>query len=352
LRNINNNTAILVTLLCLYSACKKAEIPVPVLTPVPTPLIVVQDTTQVKYNILGSKIQNVKTPIQLIGANNFHSFSASSSRDMLSWNMEISREFVGNMKENPLTGYPVKDSNGAWLHSLQAVVDSNRLGNRITIIGAFGWDGKTEFTGLMPTKTAFWAAYKAKIQEWAIQFKNQPDVWIEVWNEPYRWDRADGYTDDIWYSDMNEMVALIRNTGNKNIILVPCAEQGQDESVLINKGTAFLANKTNILFDIHAYEKWLLVSNTNMGSRLAQLQAKNFPLIFGETAPLNAGSLMNPQPFLDSTYNRGISICAWVWKNDENDTDALLTKTGLPNNNNNNNWGTLFKNLAARVRKP
>jgi mannan endo-1,4-beta-mannosidase len=54
---------------------------------------------------------------------------------------------------------------------------------------------------------------------------------------------------------MNELTAIIRNSGNKNIILVPCAEQGQDESVLINKGTAFLKDKSNILFDIHAYEK-------------------------------------------------------------------------------------------------
>jgi hypothetical protein len=51
-------------------------------------------------------------------------------------------------------------------------------------------------------------------------FKNQPDVWIEVWNEPYRYDRADGYTDAIWITDMNEMV-LIRDTGNQNIIVVP-----------------------------------------------------------------------------------------------------------------------------------
>jgi hypothetical protein len=37
--------------------------------------------------------------------------------------------------------------------------------------------------------------------------------------------------------------------------VVPAAEQGQDESVLLNKGTGFLKNKTNILYDIHAYEK-------------------------------------------------------------------------------------------------
>jgi len=40
-------------------------------------------------------------------------------------------------------------------------------------------------------------------------------------------------------NNMNELVAIIRDAGNKNVILVPCAEQGQDESVLNNKGNLF-----------------------------------------------------------------------------------------------------------------
>jgi mannan endo-1,4-beta-mannosidase len=343
--NFKKCTFVCACVIIFLFSCKKTVEPTPI-----EPVISVP-ANSVKFNISGSKILNVNTPIQLIGANAFHSFSAGS-RDMNAWNMDIAREFVGNMKENPLTGYPIKDSKGSYLHALQAIVDSNRLSNRITILGAFGWDGSTEFTGLMPTKTTFWSDYKAKMKEWAIQFKDQPDVWLEVWNEPYRYDRADSYTDDIWFNDMNEMVSIIRNAGNNNIILVPCAEQGQDESVLINKGTAFLTNKINILFDVHAYEKWLLDNNTNIGNRLAQLKAKNLPIFFGEMAPLNAGALMNPQPFLDSTYNRGMSLCAWTWKYDENDKDALLTKSGLPNNNGNNNWGTVYKTLAAKVRKP
>jgi mannan endo-1,4-beta-mannosidase len=151
---------------------------------------------------------------------------------------------------------------------------------------------------------------------------------------------------------MNEMVAIIRNAGNNNIVLVPCAEQGQDESVLINKGVAFLKGKINILFDIHAYEKWLLVGNAPIGNRLQQLKLKNLPVIFGEIGPMNAGVLMNPQSFLDSAYNRNLSVCAWVWKYDGNDLDALLDVNGLPNNNGNNNWGSLYENLAGRVRKP
>lgn len=288
-----------------------------------------------------------------MGVNSFHSFGAGSS-DMNGWNIDIAREFIGNMKENPLTGAVKKDATGAFLYPLQLIADSNRINHRITIFCPFGWDGNssTIFTGIRPTQATWWSNYKNKLQQWAIQFKDQPDVWLEVWNEPYRYDRTDGYSDAIWLSDMNEMVRIIRDAGNNNIILVPCAEQGQDESVLLNQGLTFLSGKNNIIFDIHAYEKWLLVSPAVMGNKLQQLQQKKLPVIFGETAPMNAGILMNPQSFLDSVYIKGLSVCAWTWKYDGNDQDALLNTNGLPNNSNNNNWGTLFKSFCSRVRKP
>jgi len=258
------------------------------------------------------------------------------------------------MEQQSIMGNVLLDSNGSYLYPLQTIVDSNRANNRITILCPFGWNGKSSsvFSGLMPTQTYWWNDYKIKMAQWATQFANQPDVWIEVWNEPYRYDRTDGYTDDIWTRDMNSMVNIIRNSGNKNIVLVPCAEQGQDESVLNNKGNSFLLGKNNILFDIHAYEKWLLMPNQTMGSRLAQLQQNKLPILFGETAPMNAGTLMNPAPFLDSVYNRGISVCAWVWKYDSSDQDALLTAGGQPNNTNNNNWGSIFQSLCLSPRKP
>jgi mannan endo-1,4-beta-mannosidase len=302
------------------------------------------------FTIVKNKIYNYNKPVQIIGANAFHVFGAGGS-DMNGWNMDIAREFVGNMSEQPLTGFPVQDANGAYLHSL---VDSNRANKRISIICPFGWNGTnaTIFSGKTPTQTYWWNDFKTKLKEWAIHFKNQPDVWIEVWNEPYRYDRADGYTDDIWMSTMNELTGIIRNTGNNNIIVIPCAEQGQDETVLNNKGPLFLSTQKNILFDIHAYEKWLLVSGTDISNRIQRLKQNNLPVIFGETAPLNAGVLMNAKPFLDTVYNQGLSVCAWVWKYDANDKDALLTETGLPNNINNNNWGTNFRTLCLSVRKP
>ena len=82
------------------------------------------------YTITGKNILKNNQPIQLIGANAFHVFGAGS-RDMNAWNLDISREFIGNVKETPLSGGVIKDANGSWLYSLQTVADSNRINNRI-----------------------------------------------------------------------------------------------------------------------------------------------------------------------------------------------------------------------------
>jgi mannan endo-1,4-beta-mannosidase len=50
-----------------------------------------------------------------------------------------------------------------------------------------------------------------------------------------------------------------------------------------------------------------------INNRLDALKKANLQLSL-ETAPLNAGVLMNPKPFLDIIYNRSLSVCAWVWK--------------------------------------
>ena len=307
-------------ILFLFS-CKKDDIETPI-------------SSSTKHSTLGAKLLMDQKPIQLIGANAFHVFGVGST-DMNTWKIDIIREFIGNTKETPLTGSPIKDATGAYIYSLENIIADNRANKRVTIICAFGWDGspKTAFTGKSPQQTNWWQEYKTRLKEWATYLKDQPDVWLEVWNEPYRYYRTDGYTDQIWMQDMNELVAIIRSTGNQNIVVVPCAEQGQDESVLLNKGNEFLNGKSNILFDIHAYEKWLLDSNSAVENRLNQLRNKNIPIIIGEIAPMNAGVLMNPKPFLDSMFANGLSICAWVWKKDENDIDALLTTTEEPNNN-------------------
>lgn len=307
------------------------------------------------YAVIGNKVYHYNDPIYPCGVNAMHVFSPTGLKKMDDWNVDIVREFVGNVKSTPITGSPIKDPNsGSYLHPLQRIVDSNRVHGKVTILTAFGWDGPTTlFTGKSPAQTAWWNDFKIRLGQWATAFKDQPDVWIAVWNEPYKWDGTDGYTDSTWMSDMGELVNIVRNAGDSNIVVIPGAQAGQDESPLLNRGSDFIAAHTNILFDIHAYEKWLTISPASMGSKLQVLQQTGLPVIFGETAPINAGVLMNPQGFLDSAYSRHFGVFAWIWKTDgETDKDALLLSTGLPNDNNNNNWGSVFKAYLAKPRNP
>lgn len=109
------------------------------------------------YQITKSKITYNSKNIQLIGANTFHVFGAGSA-DMNSWNLDIAREFIGNVQETPLTGNPIQDNNGKYIYSLQNIVDENRKQNKISWICAFGWDGNssTLFTGKSPESTFWW----------------------------------------------------------------------------------------------------------------------------------------------------------------------------------------------------
>jgi mannan endo-1,4-beta-mannosidase len=298
------------------------------------------------YTIAGNTFQKNGVATSWRGANALHVFGGSSS-DMNSWGVDIVREFIGNMRDTPLTGYPINVS-GTYLYSLQNIVNDNRANGKVTILCPFGWDGTsaTEFLGQNPSKTAWWKSYKTKFKTIADQFKNQPDVWFEVWNEPYWYDRSHGYSDALWLSDMKVMVDNIRSTGATNIVLVPGAETGQDEKVLLTKGPSLLVGRSNVGFDIHAYEKWLGDTQGSVENRIQAVKNARLAMLFGEVAPLNAGSLMNPTNFLAAARAQSSTVSAWLWKYDETDLDALLNADGTPNNNNNNNWGSTYRDFT------
>jgi mannan endo-1,4-beta-mannosidase len=301
-----------------------------------------QDT----YSISGTNILKNGAVARFVGANALHQYGVGSS-NMPEWQLNIAREIV-TLNAAPLTGSPVKVG-GTWYHSLQNVVNDNRANGLVTILCPFGWWNGSEsisFVGLNPSETSFWENYKTQMRAIANQFKNQPDVWIEVWNEPYWYDNSHGYSAELWLSDMKAMVDNIRSTGATNIVLVPGNESGQSEDVILSHGASLLSGRSNILFDIHAYENWLNDSKSSVKSRLQTLRNAGFAVAIGEVGPRNS-TLMNPSTFLSAVLEEGNSTLAWFWKKASSDQNALLDDNGNPNNNNNNNWGTTYKNFAA-----
>ncbi|MEX8494623.1 cellulase family glycosylhydrolase [Sphaerotilus sp.] len=308
------------------------------------------------YTVSGTQILHNGNPQTFRGANAMHVFGGSPT-EMANWNVDIVRVFIGAMRDTPLTGGPVQVGT-SWLRSVQALIDANRAAGKVTILCPFGWDGTagSMFTGMTPSAQYFYGAYKTKMRDWAMLVKNQPDVWLEVWNEPYWWNNGNGYSDALWLSDMKTMVDNIRSTGATNIVVVPGNRQGQGEDVLLTQGRNLLAGRSNLVFDLHAYERWLEGSgepNTDLASvetRIQSVRGKGLAVLFGEIGPMNAGALMNPATFLKAARRQNLTTTAWLWKYSSTDKDALLDGAGNPNNNGNNAWGSSVLNFTTGLR--
>ncbi|MGY6523099.1 MAG: cellulase family glycosylhydrolase [Mongoliitalea sp.] len=315
----------------------------------------IPDLSQLEFRIDGHQIFRNSFPVVYQGVNAMQTFGLTDPSPMNEWGIKIVREFIGNLREQPIDGFPIQGSDGVWYHPLQTIVNQNRANQKITILCPFGWvndqGNQTLLTGLNPSSQDFFHDYQTKMKLIAEHFKNQPDVWIEVWNEPYHWNNENRYSHELWLKDMSDMVDNLRRVnGFYNIILVPGNEQGQSESAILEKGKQLLKNRYNILFDIHAYEKWLENSDSNkIQERLAELQNMGFAFIIGEVGVLNIGSIMPVDHFLEAAAASQVGVLAWLWNRNSQYPNALLTDEGEPNADQNNNyWGTKFKNFLQQ----
>ena len=305
------------------------------------------------YAIVGPNITKDGGILNLNGVNALNTFGISNHELFQEWNITIVREFIGNLREQPISGSPIQASNGSYLHPLQDVVDANRVQGAITILCPFGWvdeqGNSILFTGLNPSNQSFYPQYKLKMKAIDEHFKNQPDVWLEVWNEPYHFNNENGYSHDLWLNDQEDMVDNLRSVNSfKNIILVPGNEQGQSEAAILSKGKTLLQGRTNILFDIHAYEKWLLnTTESQIAQRITNLNSTGFATVFGEVGVINATGLMPVSPFLKAVKTTQATTLAWVFNRNTNDQNALLTDEGNANNTNNTNWGITYKTFLT-----
>ena len=176
------------------------------------------------------------------------------------------------------------------------------------------------------------------MQAIAEHFSDQTDVWIEVWNEPFHWDNQNNYSHELWLTSMEDMVDNLRDSGFDNILLVPGNEQGQSEAALLAKGQELMENRINLLFDLHAYEKWLVAqSEAEVWQRIQRLKNQHFPVLFGKIGVHNVSDLIPVLPFLNAANSAQISLLAWLWNQNSTDRNALLNDYGEPNANENNN---------------
>jgi mannan endo-1,4-beta-mannosidase len=147
-----------------------------------------------------------------------------------------------------------------------------------------------------------------------------------------------------------DMVDNIRRVnGFQNIIVVPGNEQGQSENSIISEGKDLLAGRYNIIFDLHAYEKWLInTTESDLLGRVEKIQALDIAFLIGEVDVINSSGLMQPQNLLSVMNTTGISTIAWLWNRNSSDQNALLMDDGQANNINNNYWGTTYRTFLCQ----
>ena len=292
------------------------------------------------YAIRGADILQNDVPTVFGGANAFFIYGGSTS-SMAGWNINIVREPLPDFSETPISGSTVQGSDGSYLHPMADVVADNRANGKITILCPFQWaPGTGQFAGLVPSKQTYYAAYKEKMQAVAAYFANQPDVWLETWNEPYP-----DANDPNWLRDTEDMVDNIRDAGGNNIVLVPGDYFGSSEGVILSHGRQLLEGRANILFDLHGYA-WEQNSQESTEQRIRTIRSRGFALIFGEDGPGTSGGVVDPTNFLKAALHQEVSTLLWNWNFNTYDPNAFFTSSSQPNDTAANfNWSTTAKSF-------
>lgn len=302
------------------------------------------------FHIQGAAIVCGGRTVVLRGVNAMHVFGGDGA-DLTGWpGITIVREFVGDLKHAPLApgGIYRDEANNRTLHSLQDIVKNNTKRGIVSLICPWSVDGtpQTSFEGVSPMTATWYSDYKARMRDWAKQFRGQQSVMIEVMNEPFEVFKTPS-DDDAWLASMADMVDNLRSAGWDGVIVVPGASWGQDESVIERMGPALLKGRKDILFDVHVYERWLRDPAT-IGSRIAAVKNSGLAFVFGEIGPQNQG-IYDPRPFLDAASKNNLSVLAWGWGTwGARSPGCLQTNEGGPYDTESNfGWGSAFKGFLA-----
>lgn len=189
--------------------------------------------------------------------------------------------------------------------------------------GSINWDA-AQLLGNNPSSDERYEIVKNRMREIATLFKDEMDVFLELWNEPYYWDNSHGYSDSLWESDARDMIENIRSTGAKNITVVQGNATGQGITTILNKGQNLINDYSNIVFDVHMYENGWELSTSAIEKKIKQVRDIG-PMIIGEMAAGNHFQQKNNwDEIIEAARNTQTSLTYWLYGKEWSDREEAI----------------------------
>ncbi|MCL2045574.1 MAG: cellulase family glycosylhydrolase [Oscillospiraceae bacterium] len=230
--------------------------------------------------------------VRLCAANKWDWFAAS-------WNSDLEkiidaftkRGIVVILENHDYTGtYPSRDENG-------------------------GYDYEGNYIEPLSHLKTWW-------KDKAERFKDNPYVWFNIMNEPSSANTQ--ASANLWFNIHDEIIALIRETGAENIIVIDEHAWGQGggyyygpdsyDSAIITMGPALLEKYDNLVFSLHVYDAWEN-GMSRFKSYFQDAQDRGLCVILGEYGVMNNNNAQLSAVKCMFTYaiRYNIGRIYWAW---------------------------------------
>lgn len=138
-------------------------------------------------------------------------------------------------------------------------------------------------------------------------------------------------------------IAIIRNAGIKNTILVDAGGYGQGYSTVLNTGLEILAADPlkNTIFAVHMYGQYSTAQKVQ--SAIRSINDKKIPLIIGEFGWKHSDGDVAEEAILSECKDLKIGFLAWSWKGNSGGVEYLDLSTTWNTTTGLSDWGnTVF----------
>ncbi len=159
--------------------------------------------------------------------------------------------------------------------------------------------------------------FKALKDYWrdiAQEFKDNPNVWFNIQNEPGT-SKAQG---EKWINYHRKIIDIIRGEGAENMIVVDGEGWGQDafSETIIDNANSIMAGNENVMFSVHVYEQW---NTEDISAYFDAIEANNIPIMIGEYGSINNGqdTMLASEIAMLEAQEREIGRIAWSAKADD-----------------------------------